>query len=57
MQSRHLWKQRLRNWKSDIRMKKQKLLQNMWQSRVQAVMERKHERGRMYGKDYYVRII
>ena len=34
-----------------------KLLQNMWQSRVQAVMERKHERGRKCGKNYHVRII
>ena len=32
-------------------------MQNMWRSRVPAVMERKHERGREYGKDYYVRII
>ena len=39
------------------RMKKKKLLQNMWQSRVPAVMERKHERGRKYGKDYHVWII
>ena len=38
-------------------MKKKKLLQNMWRSRVPAVMERKHERGREYGKDYYERII
>ena len=36
---------------------KEEILQNMWQSRVQAVMERKHERGRMYGKDYNVWII
>ena len=43
--------------KPKIRMKRKKLLQNMWQSRVHAVMERKHERGREYGKDYYVRII
>ena len=39
------------------RMKKKKLLQNMWQSRVLAVMERKHERGRKCGKNYHVRII
>ena len=41
----------------DEEIKKKKLLQNMWQSRVLAVMERKHERGRKYGKNYHVRII
>lgn len=34
-----------------------KKYEGLWQSRVHAVMERKHERGREYGKDYYERII